>query len=139
MRGKSHQGLLGIYPTGRPDSYGTDGEVMSQFTNRLNDSVLNSLGAARRGQTLNTPNDLATFIYNTSGNLCAANVYTDAKQGRSAKATCALVRGLLRQDGNFDASTWTGSVNKFATADVHTDMGNARVEENQITRLQIGE
>ena len=139
MRGKPHERLLSVYPAGGPDAYSTDRKVTSQFTNRLNDSVLNSLGAARRGQTLNTPNDLATFIYNTSGNLCAANVYTDAKQGRSAKATCALVRGLLRQDGNFDASTWTGSVNKFATADVHTDMGKARVEENQITRLQIGE
>jgi len=46
----------------------------------VNDSVLNSLGAARGCQALNTPNNLATFIYDTSGNLRAANIYANAKQ-----------------------------------------------------------
>ena len=63
-----------------PDAYSTDREVTSQFTDRLNDSVLNSLGAARGCQALNTSNNLATFIYDTSGNLRAANIYANAKQ-----------------------------------------------------------
>jgi len=29
-------------------------------------------------------------------------------------------------------------VNKLAITDVHTDMGNARVQEDQVARLQIG-
>ncbi|EFT65002.1 hypothetical protein HMPREF9582_00837 [Cutibacterium acnes HL060PA1] len=80
MRGKPHERLLSVYPAGCPDAYSTDRKVTSQFTDRLNDSVLNSLGAARGCQALNTPNNLATFIYDTSGDLRAANIYANAKQ-----------------------------------------------------------